>query len=66
MRKIFKNLLVAGIVIVFALAQSSCSTSRKSAVPCPDFSHSRNMKKRHAQAIHTGETYTCGAIVKIT
>jgi hypothetical protein len=48
--KIRFNLLVtAGIIIVFPIILFSCSSAKKSAVPCPDFSHSRNMKSRHAQ-----------------
>jgi hypothetical protein len=45
----FNLLFVAGIFIAFSFVQFSCSSSKKSAVPCPDFSHSRNMKSRHAQ-----------------
>jgi hypothetical protein len=40
---------VYGLLIAFSLSQFSCSSSKKSAVPCPDFSHSRNMRSRHAQ-----------------
>jgi hypothetical protein len=48
--KIRFNLLVAaGIVFFFSIILFSCSSEKKSAVPCPDFSHSRNMKSRHAQ-----------------
>lgn len=49
MKNKFNLLVVAGIFIVFSILQFSCSSSKKSAVPCPDFSHSRNMKSRHAQ-----------------
>jgi hypothetical protein len=46
-----KGLLLAvnGLLIALSLVQFSCGSSKKSAVPCPDFSHSRNMKRGHAQ-----------------
>lgn len=42
-------LVLAVLSIAVSLMQSSCSSSKKSAVSCPDFSHSRNMKSRHTQ-----------------
>jgi hypothetical protein len=45
--------LAAGIFIVFSFVIFSCSSAKKSAVPCPDFSHSRNMKRGHAQLKNT-------------
>ena len=46
-----KSLLLAvyGLFIAISLVQFSCSSSKKSAVRCPDFSRSRNMKRGHAQ-----------------
>lgn len=44
----FKLQVVAGILFAFSMVQFSCSTTKRSAVSCPDFSHSRNMKSRHA------------------
>ena len=41
------------LICTFSLVQFSCSSSKNSAVPCPDFSHSRNMKSRHAQLKNT-------------
>jgi hypothetical protein len=44
------NLPVAGkILLAVCFIQFSCSSPKKSAVSCPDFSHSRNMKSRHTQ-----------------
>ena len=62
----FNFLFVSGILIVFALVQFSCSSSRKSAVPCPDFSNSRNMKRSHVQLNYTRVPYICEALAKIT
>jgi hypothetical protein len=47
---LFNNLI---LICAFSLIQFSCSSSQKSAVPCPDFSHSRNMKSRHARLENT-------------
>lgn len=49
----FNLLVVAEVLIAISLTQISCSSSQRSAVPCPDFSHSRNMKSRHAQLKNT-------------
>jgi hypothetical protein len=43
-------LFVTGILIAFSLVQFSCSSTKRSAVSCPDFSHSRNMKSRHVHS----------------
>jgi hypothetical protein len=52
--KIKYNLpVVAAISIAFSLVLFSCGSTKKSAVSCPDFSHSRNMKSRHAQLKNT-------------
>jgi hypothetical protein len=45
----FNLLIVAKILIAVSFVQWSCSSPKRSAVSCPDFSHSRNMKSRHAQ-----------------
>jgi hypothetical protein len=37
------------LFIALSLLLFSCGSSKHSAVPCPDFSQSRNMKSRHAQ-----------------
>jgi hypothetical protein len=49
MKTKYNLLVVAGILLATTLAQISCSSEKKSAVACPDFSHSRNMKSRHAE-----------------
>jgi hypothetical protein len=41
--------ILSGLFIILSLVQFSCGSSKKSAVPCPDFSHSRSMKRGHAQ-----------------
>ncbi len=49
MKKLFIFLFPFSLLIALSLVQFSCSSINRSAVPCPDFSHSRNMKSRHAQ-----------------
>lgn len=50
MRSKKRLLAVYGLLVALSLVQFSCGSSQKSAVPCPDFSRSRNMKShRHAQ-----------------
>jgi hypothetical protein len=54
---------IIGTVLILSLALSSCSTSKKSAVACPEFPDTRNSKVASGLKKNRTKTYTTTSVV---